>query len=113
MDALKKLCHSCGGHKAHLAKFFDTIESILEKYQGDTTLDSEDRAQLVDYLKQLEHKATVLSDIDKNILDSIEDEHEFESLIVESEDMQSTLSQKMALINHKITTSASDSHPSP
>ena len=41
-----------------------------------------------DYLEQLKHKAMVFKDIDKNILDNLEDEHEFESTIVESEEMQ-------------------------
>lgn len=42
--------------------------------------------------------------VDKNILDNLEDEHEFEAImIVESEEIQSTLSQRIALINHKLT----------
>ena len=45
----------------------------------------------------------MLSDIDKKILDTIVNEHEFESMIVESEEIQSSLSQKMALISHKLT----------
>ena len=54
----------------------------------------------------------MLSDIDKKILDTMEDEHEFESMIVESEEIQSSLSQKMALINHKLTASPQSNNPS-
>ena len=51
----------------------------------------------------MKHKATVFRDIDKNILDNLEDEHEFEATIVESEEMQSTVSQRIAIITHKLT----------
>ena len=61
-------------HEAHIAKLFDSIESIFEKYPCDMTPETEDRAQLEDNFKQLEHKATELSDI--YILDTIEEEHE-------------------------------------
>jgi len=83
MDALKKLRRSRGGHKLHLGKLLEHNDAILEKYPPDTSPESEDRVKLEDYLKQLEHKAMTLSDIDKKILDTI---HDFESMIVESEE---------------------------
>ena len=56
-----------------------------------------------DYLKQLKHKATVFRGIDKNILDNLKDEHVLEAMIVELKEMQSTLSQRIAIITHKLT----------
>jgi len=119
MDALRKLRRSRGGHKSHLGKLLENIDALLENYPCDRVPESEDTVRLKDYLRQLEQKATTLSEIDKKILDTLEDEHEFESMIVESEETQSLLSQKMALINHKLTVSpqsistsaTSDSHP--
>ena len=69
MDPLKKLRRSCGGHKSHLGRLLESIDVLLEKYPRDAVPDSEDIARLKDYLKQLEHKATTLADIDKRILD--------------------------------------------
>ena len=102
MDALKKLRCSRGGHKSHLGKLLENIDALFERQPRDK-LESEDRARLEDYLERLKHKATVFSDIDKNILDNLEDEHEFEATIVESEEMQSTLSQRIAIIAQKLT----------
>jgi len=118
-DALRKLRRSRGGHKSHLGKLLENIDTLLEKYPCDRVPESEDTVHLKDYLRQLKQKATTLSEIDKKILDTLEDEHEFKSIVVKSEEAQSSLSQKMAMINHKLTvppqpsnTSAtSDSHP--
>ena len=101
MDALKKLCRSRGSHKSHLGRLLESIDVLLEKYPHDVVPDSED----IGLLKQLEHKATTLANIDRRILDTVEDEHKFESMIVESEETQSLLSLKMAMISHKLTTS--------
>ena len=102
MDALKKLRCSRGGHKSHFGKLLENIDALAERQPRDK-LELEDRARLEDYLEQLKHKATVFRDIDKNILDNLEDEHEFEATIVESGEMQSTLSQRIAIITHKLT----------
>jgi len=51
-------------------------------------LESEDRACLEDYLEHLKNKATVFKDINKNILDTLEDERDYE---VESEGMHKGL----------------------
>ena len=85
MNALKKLCRSCGVHKLHLKKLLLNTDALFETQPHDK-LQSEDRAHLENYLKQY-HKATVFRDTDKNILDNLEDEHEFETIIVESEEM--------------------------
>ena len=105
MDALRKLRRSRGSHKSHLGKLLENIDTLLEKYPRHRVLESEDTICLKEYLRQLEQKATTLSEIDKKILDTLEDEHEFESMIVESEELQSSLSQKMALIDDKLTVS--------
>ena len=103
MDALKKLRRKRGGHKSHLRKLLENIDAIFERQPRDK-VELEDRARLEDYLKQLKHKATVIKDIDKDILDTLEDEEEFEEMIIDSEEMQSTLSQKIAIATHKLTT---------
>ena len=102
MDALKKLRRSRGSHKSHLGKWLENIDALFAIQPRDK-LELEDRARLEDYLEQMKHKATLFRDIDKNILDNLEDGHEFEAMIVESEEMQSTLSQRIAIITHKLT----------
>jgi len=97
--------HSHGGRKSHLGKLLESNDTLPEKYPCDRVPESEDTVCLKDYLRQLEQKATTLSEIDKKILDTLEDEYEFESMIVESEETQSSSSQKIALINHKLTVS--------
>ena len=87
MDALRKLLRSRNGHKSHLGRLLENIDAISARQPCDK-IESEDRARLQDYLYQLRHKATIFKDIDKNILDNLEDEEEFEVMIVESEELQ-------------------------
>ena len=97
-------------YAAHVAATTCTLEKLLENIdvlferQPHDKLELEDRAHFEYYLEeQFKHKATVFRDTDKNILDNLEDEHEFEATIIESEEMQSTLSQRIAIITHKLT----------
>ena len=97
MDNLKKLRCSRRGHKSHLTKLLSNIDEILEKPSSEALTES-NVASLEDYLKQLKHKARVFADIDRDILDNLKDEEEFEEMVFESEDQQTILSQKISLL---------------
>ena len=66
-------------------------------------LTNSDVTSLKDYLKQLKQKATVFANIDRNILDNIDDEEEFEATVLDSEELQTTLSQKISLLTYQLT----------
>ena len=86
MDEFKKLCCSRRGHKSHLSKLFNCIDKILTKAPMEALTDS-DVANLQDYCKQLQQKVTVFADIDRKIMDHLEDEDELETTVFDSEDL--------------------------
>ena len=102
MDQLRKWQCSRRGHRSHLTKLLNNIDKILSKLLAEALTNS-DVASLEDYLKQLKQKATVFADIDRNILDNIDDEEEFEATVLDSEELQTTLSQKISLLTYQLT----------
>ena len=57
------------------------MNEILKKLPAEILTDH-DATSLEDYCKQLKQKASVFADIDKNILDNIENEEEFEAIVL-------------------------------
>jgi len=102
MDNLRKLCCRCRGHKSHLAKLLSNTDKILSKLPAEALTVSE-VTSLKDYLKQLKQKSTVFANIDKESLDNLEDEGEFETMVYKSEDLQTTLSKKISLLTCQLT----------
>ena len=93
---LRKLhCSRCG-HNSHLSNLFNCINEILSKSPTETLTDAE-IANVQDYCKQLQQKGMVFTDIDRQIMDHLDNEDELESMVFESEELQRTLSQKFSL----------------
>ena len=97
MDYLKKLSCSHQCHKSCLTKLFSRTDEILVKSPNEA-LTNTNTASVQDYIKQLQQKVTVFADIDKKIVDHLEDEDEFEAMAFKSEDLQTMLSQKILLL---------------
>ena len=66
------------------------------------TLTDSDVANLQDYCKQLHQKAKGFPDIDRKIRDCFENEDELKTMVFESEDLQTTLSQKILLLSCRL-----------
>ena len=75
------------------------------------TLSDTDAASLEDYRKQLKHKAGVFADIDQKIIDYLDDEAELEAMVLDSEDLQTALSQKVSLVTHHLAAPRSQVTP--
>ena len=102
MDQLRKLQCSCEGHRSHLTKLLSNIDRILNKLPAEA-LTNCNIASLEDYLKQLKQKGTFFADTNRNILDNIDDEEEFEATVLDFEELQTTLSQKISLLTYQLT----------
>ena len=110
MSDLKKLISSRRSHKCHLAKILASADDILSKLstaneeETYATAVISDSVLLAENLKQLRLKARVFEELDDKIIDSTEDEEKIETAVFEAADLQTTLSEKMALIQHTLQT---------
>jgi len=110
MEDLKKLIISRRGHKGHLAKLLTTADDLLSKLStvketnADATSVSVDVALLTENLRQISLKAQFFSELDEKIIDITEEEEKLEAAVFEAADLQSTLSEKMAVIEHTLKT---------
>ena len=106
MDDPKKLICSHRGHKGHLAKLLATTDDILAKLStvkekdADTTLVNSNVVLLEENLKQLCLKANLFMEMHDKIIASIEDEEKLEAAVFKATDLQTTLSEKTAVIHH-------------
>ena len=73
----------------------------MEKLATGTPSDT-DAASLEDYRKQLKQKAGVFADIDQKIIHYLDDEAELEAMVLDSENLQTALSQKISLVTHHL-----------
>ena len=101
MDELKQLRWSRRGYKSHLCKLLNSIDQILAKSSREILTDF-DVASLQDYSKHLQQKATVFADIDGKIMDHLDNKDELKTMVFESEDLQTTLSQKILLLSCRL-----------
>ena len=91
----KEAILTCHGHKSHLVKLFsnsntDEIPEILTT----GTLSDTEAASFKDYRKHLKQKADVFADINQKIINYLNDKAELEAMVLESKELQTTLSQK-------------------
>ena len=107
-DGLKK-CHcSCRGHKSHLSKILSSVEEILHKLtcaqleDANARLDSSDTLLLTEQLKNLKAKAEVFTGLDEKIITMTDDEEKLEAAVFESADLQTMLSEKIALVTYTL-----------
>ena len=108
MDGLKK-CHcSRHGHKSHLSKILSSVEEILHKLtcaqleDANARLDSSDTLLLTEQLKNLKAKAEVFTGLDEKIITMTDDEEKLEAAVFESADLQTMLSEKIALVTYTL-----------
>ena len=76
------------GHRCHLKKMCTTVDSILNKYNP--SLESE----LLSIRECLVRKAAVISKLDEELFDSIEDENEIAEEINATEEFQNFVGKK-------------------
>ena len=108
MDELKKLVSSRRGHKSHLSKVLNNVDEILQKLsytkesEPDSTLTSSEAILLAEYQKQFRRKAEIFNELDEKIIENTDDEEKLEAAVFDSADLQSMLSEKIALISHTL-----------
>ena len=108
MDELKKLASSQSGHRSHLSKVINNVKEILQKLlytkesKPGSTLTSSETVLLTEHQKQLRRKAEIFNKLDEKIMQQIDDEEKLEAAIFDSEDLQTMLSEKIALISHTL-----------
>lgn len=108
MDELKKLGCSRRGHKSHLSKILNNVDEILQKLsytkesEPDLTLTSSEAVLLAEHQKQLRRKAEIFNELDLRIIENTDDEEKLEAAVFDSADLQTMLSEKIALISHTL-----------
>jgi len=94
-----------------LGKLLNGTEEILGRLSSardtdpDAKLSDSDSVVLADNLKQLRLKADIFKDLDDRIIDKTEDEDKIEAAVYEAADLQSMLSERIAVISHALSTS--------
>ena len=91
MEALKRHRLSRRGYRSHLTKIFAVTKDLIDKDPNELT--ESDYTSLVDWQKQRDQKKEILTDIDAKIIRLIEEEGELEFEVLETEEIQETISQ--------------------
>ena len=82
-----------GGHKVHFRKLFSDVSRVIEKFTD------VDESELLTLRGCLERKATLISKLDEEILESIEEEEEINKEIEEQEELQNKIRKKVIEID--------------
>ena len=85
-----------GGHKAHITRLIAQVDECLDGYTNDH------RSQILTYKSCLERKADVISKLDEEILDALDDEKQIETEIDEAETCQNKIRKKIIDIDMKL-----------
>ena len=91
MEEIQRTQSSRRGHRAHLTKLQKRIEDIMSNENPNEM----DLAALKGTLQQLQRKKEILVDLDKKIIDGIKDAAELEKEIMDTEDIQSDIGEKI------------------
>ena len=97
METLKRHRLSRRGYRSHLTRIITAANEIIDKNPSELT--ESDITSLADWQKQLNRKKEILTDVDAKIVTLIEDEEELESEVLETEEIQETISQHAAQID--------------
>ena len=98
MEEIRRLCLSRHGYRAHLTMIIAGSKEITEN-DPSQPLSEPDITSLSDFLEQLRQKKEILVDLDTRIMALIEEEGDLESEILETEEIQGSISQQVAQIN--------------
>ena len=99
---------STWSYKSHLSKVLNNVDEILQKLsytkesEPDSTLTSSEAVLLAEHQKQLRRKAEIFNELDEKIIENTDDEEKLEAAVFDSADLQSMLSEKIALISHTL-----------
>ena len=91
-----------------LSKILNNINEILQKLsyikesKPDSMLTSSDAVLLAEYLKKLRQKADIFNELDEKIIEHTDDEEKLEAAVFESGDLQTMLSEKIAVLSHTV-----------
>ena len=92
MDALKHHRISRRGYRSHFTKIITAIREIINKNPNESS--KSDIISLADWKRQLDRKKEILTDIDAKVIALIENEDELETEVLETEEIQETISQQ-------------------
>ena len=110
MDKLKKLLCSHRGHKGHMGKLLSTTQEIFDRLSTAKERDAKarltdcDAILLAENLKQLQAKSHLFHKLDDKMIDAMDDEEKLEAAVFKAADLQTMLSEKIALIAHTLVT---------
>ena len=99
MEGLPRLKASKRGHHSFVSRTYGRITEIIQSQQESTEpLSTENRISLTTALDKLQEKKTVLASLDSQITAALTDETELETEICDSEDYETTLTEKIAYL---------------
>ena len=93
MEELTRLQASCKGFKSHVTRLYNKVDELI-----DNEVDEYSVALLTKTMEQLRSKGDKLNKIDEQIVTLINDPEELEYYIVESEELQDAITDKMTKI---------------
>ena len=95
MEEASRLRASRKAHRSHLTRIFGKIEEIL---QSDAIPNEKQTATLKTSLQQIGAKRATVEELDSRISDTIQDPEALESEILDAEDIQFNVAEKITLI---------------
>ena len=95
MEEISRLRASQKAHRAHVTRIFGKIEDILE---SDETPNEKQTANLTTCLEQIETKKNTIGELDTRISQAIEDPSALEDEILDAEEIQYNMAEKITLI---------------
>ena len=104
MAELKRLISSRKGYRAHITKLLQTLTDTLNEAHP---LNEDAIATLKHLYEQLERKRELISNLDAKILEGISDDSELEAEILQTEEINSSVSNAKAKITQRLKPSAS------
>ena len=95
MEEISRLKASQKAHRAHLTQIFGRIDDIL---QSNAIPDEKQTATLRTSLEQVEMKKATVEELDMRISEAIQDPEVLESEILDAEEVQYNITEKITLI---------------
>ena len=93
MEQLDRLQTSRKGFKSHVTRLYNKVDELIYKEVDDYSV-----ALLIKAMEQLKSKGDKLNKIDEQIATLIDDPHELEEYVLETEELQDDITDKIAKI---------------
>ena len=104
MVELKKVISTRRGFRAHLTKMLQTLTELLDSEQP---LNEDNLTALKDLRKQLQRKEELISGLDARILKGITSDDDIEVEILQTEEINSSISTAKAKISRRLSSTTS------